>query len=192
MAEQARTATAERDRSAEPVGSPGASAGGLTTPRLDRPYLPEGYEIPKDAEGMLPWETTRGMLAETRTYWVGTTRPDGRPHAVPIWGAWVDETLYFEGGADTRRGRNLAANPAVVVHAERGDEVVILEGAAEAVARPYPGLAARLAAAFAAKYPGYAPEPTSWDGGGLYAVRPRVAFAWGAFPRDATRYTFGP
>jgi hypothetical protein len=49
-------------------------------------------------------------LTVARTYWISTTRPDGRPHAIPVWGVWVDGTLYHGGGDDTRRARKLDAN----------------------------------------------------------------------------------
>jgi hypothetical protein len=55
-------------------------------------------------------------------------------------------------------------------------------------------LAERLAAAFAAKYGGtkweYRPPPEQWDRGGLWLLRPGVAFGWGDFPRDVTRWRF--
>src|SRR3712207_5164688 len=76
-------------------------------PTPDRPFMPAGYGVPTTTEGMLPWSHVSERMASALNYWIGTTRPDGRPHAVPVWGAWVDETFYFEGGPDTRRGRNL-------------------------------------------------------------------------------------
>jgi nitroimidazol reductase NimA-like FMN-containing flavoprotein (pyridoxamine 5'-phosphate oxidase superfamily) len=112
---------------------------------------------------------------------------------VPLWGVWVGERFYFEGGPDTRRGRNLAANSAVVVHIERGDDVVILEGTAEHITDPDRSLAERLAEAFGAKYGpkyNYYPKPEGWDGGGLYIVHPSVVFAWTKFPEDCTRWRF--
>ena len=169
-------------------------SGEHAAPAPDRPRMPAGYGVPASDEGMLPWSHASELLGSALIYWIGSTRPDGRPHAMPLWGAWVDETFYFEGGRDTRRGRNLAANPAVVVHVERGDDIVILEGTAEEIAGPDPALAARLVDAFAAKYHaryGYRPEPEQWREGGLYTVRPRVAFAWNAFPQTTTRYRFG-
>ena len=36
---------------------------------------------------------------------------------VPVWGVLVDDDLYLEtGAANTKKVRNLAANPAVAVH----------------------------------------------------------------------------
>jgi nitroimidazol reductase NimA-like FMN-containing flavoprotein (pyridoxamine 5'-phosphate oxidase superfamily) len=155
------------------------------TPLASRPHMPEGYGIPKNSEGMLAWSDIRTHLENARLYWVSTTRPDGRPHAVPIWGAWVDDTFYFEGSPDTRRGRNLAVNPAVVVHIERGDLAVIVEGFAEMVSSMDQTLFTRIADSFEQRYT-YRPESSE----GMYAVRPRVVLAWDTFPTSATRWRF--
>ena len=151
-------------------------------PPPSRPRLPKGYGVPASPEGMLPWNWANERLERARNYWVCPTRPDGRPHAVPVWGVWVDEALYFGGGPRTQR--NLKANPAVVVHLESGDDVVILEGIAEEFTDPDPALFARFADASAAKY-GWRP-----DTAGGYVLRPRVAYAWSKFPEDATRFHF--
>jgi nitroimidazol reductase NimA-like FMN-containing flavoprotein (pyridoxamine 5'-phosphate oxidase superfamily) len=148
----------------------------------------EGYGVPTSEEGLLPWSHVSERMDRARNYWVGTTRPSVRPHAAPVWGAWVEGTLYFETGPRSRKGRNLATNPAVAVHLESGDDVVILEGVAETVTNPDPALFARVADAFAAKYDGYRPEP---GGEGLYAVRPCVVYAWSKFPADVTRWLLG-
>lgn len=56
------------------------------------------YGIPEGVEGTLPWAWAEDRLAGAETYWVATTRPGGRPHLVPIWAAWLDGRLWFEGG----------------------------------------------------------------------------------------------
>jgi nitroimidazol reductase NimA-like FMN-containing flavoprotein (pyridoxamine 5'-phosphate oxidase superfamily) len=147
--------------------------------------MPEGYGVPKDDKGMMPWSKAREALEQARLYWVGTTRPDGRPHAVPIWGAWVDDTFYFEGSPETRRGRNLAANPAIVVHIERGDLAVIVEGVAEVLPELDPALFARIVDSFKARY-NYQPETSA----GMYAVRAKAVLAWDVFPTSVTKWTF--
>ena len=154
-------------------------------PRAGRPYLPEGYGVPKDDTGLMPWSKARAALEQAKIYWVGTTRPDGRPHAVPIWGAWLDNTFFFEGSPATRRGRNLAANPAIVVHIEQGNLAVMVEGHAEALTALDPALFTRVADSFAARYQ-YRPE----SGEGFYAVRPQAVLAWDEFPVSATKWTF--
>jgi len=139
-----------------------------------RPYAP-GYGVPSHRRGMISWEHVEERMVQARNYWVATVRPDGRPHATPVWGLWVDRAFYFGAGPRTRKGRNLAENPNVAVHLESGDDVVILEGAAELVTDPDPGLIERLFASSSAKY-----GMGSRDVEGSYVVRPRVAFAWSA------------
>jgi hypothetical protein len=158
--------------------------------------MPEGYGVPETDEGVLDWSWAVERLEPALTYWFSTTRPDGRPHAMPAWGVWLDDALYFEGSPATRRARNLAENPGLVVHLESGDEVVILEGRSEEMDKPPDrALAERLAAAFTAKYGTtrweYRPQPDQWDEGGLWRLRPQTAFGWSEFPRDVTRWRFG-
>src|SRR3954468_22320223 len=100
------------------------------TPISSRPLMPDGYGVPEHDEGLLEWSWAVERLTAARNYWFCTTRPDGRPHAMPAWAAWVNGTLYFDGSPETRRGRNLAQNASIGVHLESGDEVVILEGRA--------------------------------------------------------------
>ena len=39
---------------------------------------------------------------------LSTTRPDGRPHAVPVDGVWLDDTWYWGGHPDTIHQRREA------------------------------------------------------------------------------------
>ena len=155
--------------------------------------LPDGYGVPQSMDGVVAWEWAVEQLEHARNYWFSTTRPDGRPHAMPAWAVWLDDAVYFDGSPETRRMRNLALNPSISVHLESGDSVVILEGEAHAAKRPSPEFAQRLVAAFEAKYGGshdYHPSPTQWDDGGLYVMHPKVAFGWTEFPKALTRWKF--
>jgi hypothetical protein len=65
----------------------------------------------------LPWSRPHDRLvanpAQPGTpYFLGTSRPDGRPHAASVGAQWLDGDLYFTSGPGTRKARNLAANPA--------------------------------------------------------------------------------
>ena len=104
---------------------------------------------------------------------------------------WVDETFYFGMGPRSVKARNLAANPALVVHLESGDDVVVLEGVAELISALDPALFERIADQYAAKYNGFRPEPPSAETP-FVALRCRVAFGWleTDFVRSATRWTF--
>ena len=64
----------------------------------------------------LPWTRARdlldaGALAEAASF-LGTVRPDGRPHSARIGAAWYDGNVYFQTGQQTRKARNLEVNPA--------------------------------------------------------------------------------
>ena len=147
-----------------------------------RPYIPD-YGIPETLEGTLPWSHVTERMEKSRNYWVGTVGPDTRPHAVPVWGVWVEGTLYFGGGPDTRWSRNLAANPQVTVHLESGDDVVIIEGEVERITDSNHPLVNPLDDAYEAKY-------QMRHGTPFWVLRPRVAFAWSDFPKNATRWRF--
>jgi general stress protein 26 len=93
--------------------------------------MPAGYTPPGTKFKFLPWTFAELRLRRAHNYWVCSTRPDARPHAAPVWGLWLDGAFYFSTDPSSQKARNLAANPAAVVHVESGDEVVIIEGAAE-------------------------------------------------------------
>jgi pyridoxine/pyridoxamine 5'-phosphate oxidase len=160
-------------------------------PQPARPYVPE-YGIPETDEGMLPWSHVCERMENALNYWISTVSPEGEPHATPVWGVWLNEALYFDGSPQTRRGRNLAANPNVAIHLESGDDEVIFRGQVDQINGRDREFSTRLAAAYTAKYKhkGYAPAPDTWDEGGLYVVRPYVVFAWTNFPEDTTRWIF--
>jgi PPOX class probable F420-dependent enzyme len=157
-------------------------------PEAARPTFPSVYGIREDADGLLGWDWATERLASARNYWISTTRPDGRPHAMPVWGLWHDDAFYFSTAPTSRKARNLDANPAVVVHLESGDKVVIVEGDAEGVADA--ALLRRLSEDYTSKY-GFEVTFTA-EGRGLLAVRPQVAYAWveADFPASATRFSF--
>ena len=168
------------------------TAGKGIGPATDRPRMFGGYLEP----ARLPWKWAVARLTEARNYWVATTRPDGRPHCRPIWGVWLDDVLYFSTGS--LAAQNLVANPAITVHLESGNEVVILEGVADLPREP--PLLEQVGRLYYEKY-GWQVEMTN-DPEPFYAVRPQVAFGWlsdpagldggAAFHGTATRWCFGP
>jgi len=86
----------------------------------------------------LPWSRPRDLLAADTptpgiTFFLGTSRPDGRPHAAGIGAAWIAGDLYFTSGPATRKARNLAANPACTISARLNGIDVVLEGEATRV-----------------------------------------------------------
>jgi pyridoxine/pyridoxamine 5'-phosphate oxidase len=148
----------------------------------------EGYGIPSDSKGMLRWADAAARLEKSRNYWIITTRPDGRPHAVPVWGIWLEDAVYFGTDRRSRKAKNLATNPSLVIHLESGDDAVILEGVAEEVTERV--LIKRIDQVYSRKYKmrvSSAPGQVV-----IYALRPRVAFGWRErdFNRSPTRWRF--
>lgn len=148
----------------------------------------EGYGLPTDGKGMLEWKAVSRQLLKSRNYWIATTRPDGLPHTVPVWGVWLDGALYFGTDRRSRKARNLATNRGTVIHLESGDDAVILEGVAEEIADR--SAIRRIDAAYLAKYKMRLTEAPGELV--IYVFRPRVALAWRErdFPRGATRWRF--
>jgi len=97
----------------------------------------------------LPWSRARDPLVAGppqpgTTFILGTTRPDGRPHAASVGIGWHDGDLYFNSGLATRKSRNLAANPACTISVGLVGIDLVLEG--EAVVVTDPPVLERLAA----------------------------------------------
>ena len=162
------------------------------SPVAGRPRIAPIYGVPKHKKGLLDWAHVQERMTSAKVYWIATSGPEGKPHATPVDGLWLDDALYFGGDPSTRRNRNLAVNPATSVHLEEGNNVVILEGESRPLALDTPELAQRLADATAAKY-GYGfPTQVYATPGMYYVFRPRVAFAWTQFPGDMTRWEFAP
>jgi nitroimidazol reductase NimA-like FMN-containing flavoprotein (pyridoxamine 5'-phosphate oxidase superfamily) len=45
--------------------------------------------------------------------WLGTVRPDGRPHIVPVWFAWHDPMVLIHSMPKTAKVRDMRLSPAV-------------------------------------------------------------------------------
>jgi nitroimidazol reductase NimA-like FMN-containing flavoprotein (pyridoxamine 5'-phosphate oxidase superfamily) len=147
-----------------------------------------GYGMPRGTRGLLPWPWAEQRLRRSHNYWVMTVRPNATPHAMPVWGIWMDNRFVFSTGGQSRKARNLHANPACIVCTEKTAEAVIIEGIA-AIVSPADALE-RFAPAYHKKY-----KPWKLDAemGPIFEVRPRVVF--GMYEKrfkDATRWTFEP
>jgi hypothetical protein len=164
----------------------------VAPPKAARPHMP-GYGIPNSKKGMLTWKWAANKFSKSRQYWIMTVRPDGRPHAMPVWGLLLNNVFYFSTGAQTRKAKNLAKNSHCVVANEDAAQAIIIEGTAKPVKDP--ALVRKFLPIYARKY--------KWDVSGmeydmislkqpLLAVRPTVAFGQieKTFTKTATRWTF--
>lgn len=148
---------------------------------------------------LVPWPQAEDALAAAPLYWITTVRPEGRPHVTPLVAVWHDGALHFTTGADERKGRNLAANPAVVLttgtNALHSGTDLVLEG--DAVRLADDADLQEVADAYLAKY-GEEWHFVVADGhfqhaGGqalVYRVAPSTVFAFGKDPYSQTRYRF--
>lgn len=161
-----------------------------------RPDFAPGYGfVGASDEGLLDWSWAEERLRDARNYWIVTTRPDGRPHAAPVWGVYVGGAVVFGTDPGSVKARNLAHQPYVVVHLESGDELVTLEGT---IAQGLPDDLdfTTVDDEYARKYE----DPDSGEAfhlspemaSGLWVLRPAVAFGWYEhdFLRSATRWHF--
>ncbi|HEY7592253.1 MAG TPA: pyridoxamine 5'-phosphate oxidase family protein [Actinophytocola sp.] len=151
----------------------------------------------------LDWNRAREALTAgpaSGTYFLGTTGPDGRPHAAGVGAVWVDDALYLVSGPGTRKSRNLAANPACTVSASLAGIDLVIEGVATRVTDPatLERLAAHLRAggwpaevagdAFTAPYSAPSAGPPPWY---LYGVDYHTIFGVASEePHGATRWRF--
>jgi hypothetical protein len=92
-----------------------------------------------DIYGHAPLEWSRVLAdldgdpsADTAAF-LGTVRPDGRPHAAGIGPAFLDGDVYVTTSPDARKGKNLAANPACTLSLRLPTLDLVIEGDAERV-----------------------------------------------------------
>jgi len=129
----------------------------VTGPRPSVPSFPPNEEYGahgggQDAAEREAWPAISRRIGESELYWLATTRPDGRPHAVPIGGSWYEDRLYFNMSPRTVSARNLAGGAPVCVHLESAMEVVIIEGGATVL--PPPDVPATVLEDYGRKYGG--------------------------------------
>ena len=155
-----------------------------------------GYGLvgPEEGSGLLPWEWARDKLAASHDYWLVTCWPDGRPHAMPVWGVWDDDDrLLFSSAGRSRKVRNLLADPRCVVTTDDPLEPVVVEGVAETVTEP--AVLRRTIDAINAKY-GTDLAVEFLDPAVNATVRVRPVWAFGLlhddFTGSPTRWRFGP
>jgi hypothetical protein len=78
-------------------------------------------------------------LQSERNVWLATTRPNGKPHLIPIWFVWVDEKFYLcTSDEQSVKVRNLRANPRASVALEDGNQPLIAECTAQILEEPFP------------------------------------------------------
>lgn len=158
-------------------------------PAPQRPKMPH-YGISAAPEGMLDWQWVDEQMTKSRNYWICSTRPNGRAHAAPVWGLWLDGALYFGSHATSRKAVNFRHQPEIVVHLESGDDTVILEGTVQPMIDK--SLWPQIAKAYGAKYVVYQPDPNTDPESDWFIFKPHTVLAWQekSFPGTATKWRF--
>jgi len=106
----------------------------MTEPRASRPYMPGyGTKGPTEGRGLLPWSWAEERLTKSHDYWVATSRPDGRPHVMPVWGVWDDGALWWSSSNGSSKARNVLVDPRCSVATDNAWEPVVIEGIAHRV-----------------------------------------------------------
>ena len=153
----------------------------------------------------LLWSRPHDLLANSAksdlTWFLGTVRPDGRPHSAPFGALWHDGDIYLTSSPKTRKARNLAANPNCTVSVKLEGIDLVLEGRAERVTdQPTLERLAQLfrdggwpaqveGDAFTAPYSAPSAGPPPWN---LYRITFHAVFGVAtAEPYGATRWRFG-
>jgi PPOX class probable F420-dependent enzyme len=150
-----------------------------------------GLRTADQGTGLLPWSWARVRLERSHDYWVATARPDGRPHLMPVWGAWLEDALWFSCSRASRKARNLAAQPVCSIATDNADEPVVIEGRAELVTDV--AAIGRFVAAINDKYRmDYGIDFFTKASNACFRVRPSWAFGLmeSDFTGSPTRWTF--
>jgi hypothetical protein len=150
-----------------------------------------GMQPAGEGTGLLPWSWAEERLVASRNYWVVSNWPDGRPHAMPVWGIWHEGAFWFSSSKPSRKSRNLSADPRCVVTTEDAENPVVVEGIAELVAGP-DDLATLLALENAKYSTDYGIEMLDPIANSAFRVRPLWAFGLkaGDFTGSPTRWEF--
>jgi PPOX class probable F420-dependent enzyme len=78
-------------------------------------------------------------LCKNLILWLGSVRPDGRPHLVYVFFLWDGKNILIFSQPNTQKIRNLQHNPNVTLaldDTKDGEDMVILEGKAELLHDP--------------------------------------------------------
>jgi len=146
-----------------------------------------GYGVPATGGRLLPFSYAEQRLTGARNYWLSTVGPDGAPHLMVLWAVWLNGTVQFSTGSESRKTRNLHADPRCTVGAQclNDAELVVVEGRAARVDEAdLPAFAAAVKAKYGFDMGGMLDQP-------VFAVTPRKIIALDeTFSAHATRFTF--
>lgn len=151
------------------------------------------------AQGLTQAPDTGGP--NRHTCWLTTINPDGSPHVTGVGALWVDGAFWFETGARTRKGRNLARDPRCVLSVATREFDLVVEGTADHVTDPptvaamartwaeegWPARVDDTGTALTAEYSAPSAGPPPWQ---VYRIAARAVTGLATLaPGGATRWT---
>ncbi|MFC4948161.1 pyridoxamine 5'-phosphate oxidase family protein [Pseudonocardia sp. GCM10023141] len=176
---------------------------------MDAANLADLYTLP-----LLEWSSIESRLQggipqapgaggpNRHTCWLTTINPDGSPHVTAVGALWVDGTFWFETGAGTRKGRNLARDARCVLSIAMDEFDLAVEGTADRITDAptvaamvvrwaeggWPAEVDESGEAITAAFSAPAAGPPPWF---VYRITARSATALATVaPGGATRWTF--
>ena len=97
----------------------------------------ETTNLSRYGEAALPWSRADAALAvdpeKLLTWFLGTVRPDGRPHAAGVGALYLDGDLWFTSSPRARKARNLLENPRATFSVSLDGIDLVLEGTAKRI-----------------------------------------------------------
>jgi PPOX class probable F420-dependent enzyme len=171
--------------------------------------LAELYDLP-----VVEWDQIEARLEQNftqapetggpnrHTCWLATINPDGTPHMTGVGAIFLDGACWFETGAESRKGRNLARDPRCALSVSAREFDLTLEGEAHMVTEPervaelaalwaaegWPARVDESGMALTAEFSAPSAGPPPWH---VYRLEPRSATVLTTIePGGATRFTF--
>jgi PPOX class probable F420-dependent enzyme len=177
---------------------------------MEATNLADLYGLPLFEWERISTQLDQGLLSQApetggpnrHTCWLATINPDGSPHLTGIGALWVDGAFWFETGAGTRKGRNVARDPRCTLSVATHDFDLVVEGEASRVTDPatvaamaqrwadggWPARVDESGRALTAEYSAPSAGPPPWF---VYRIAPRTATALLTVePGGATRWRF--
>jgi nitroimidazol reductase NimA-like FMN-containing flavoprotein (pyridoxamine 5'-phosphate oxidase superfamily) len=151
-----------------------------------------GIQPANDKTDLLPWSWAVERLVRSHYYWISTVRPDGRPHAMPVWGVFMEGEVWFSSSGGSRKTLNIESNPQVVACTDDATEPVVVEGTARRLSSTgEPQAVHAFADAVNAKYGTEYPVEFFFENA-TFLVRPDrvIGMTESEFENSPTKWTF--
>jgi hypothetical protein len=163
----------------------------MLEPTSSHPYWPDALDKPTDSSALKPWSWALERLEKSHNYWIATSRSDGQPHLMVVWGIWWRDSFWFSTGSHTQSKKS-RWQPSLRHRHGKADEAVILEGTAQEVLDR--AVWKQLIEIYNRKYGGDLGPLLESSGSLIFRVTPQTVFGQDEhaenFTEAVTRWTF--